>query len=546
MNTNFFPFKDNEKEKIKNKENYKKAKIISYKELSKEDFVEPFHFNKEEFTEKEKLIPKKNRLFNFVEADDKNKNLKIFDGVKFNSYININNNDSNNNRNNHYLNRKFSNIIFNRLNKLNLTSEQNYNESVVNKFYFCTKINFVNTYKKKKRKKSTITKKSESFIKDFLLNKTISETNHIKNMNIYQSSSKNLEDEKDKNISKPKELLNSKFKDLFNETVKDFKRKDDLKLAYTFHNINIKNKNEKLKHSRNNNERIFSEINNKKNISQIKKDDSLNNPKYIPHKEKHNYIFYKIKKGKNKYNKNKIHSENSGVKKQEKKQILKNPINKKNMRNKNADIFLPIKKWDDSIEKDLKKTESKFKSNQTFFPKGLNHYPFYNSKENNKYKIKKNKSTFNFRNLKRNKNDFPLFNIMNSNPKEKENNFTKYIHYYNDALCTICHPSPNNDSNKFNITQKTRTYSITKNDLQLNSYINQNKGENKYKLKKNNSKKNIENKKEYNRIILKEISNSFQNKKEPVILKKAIKPSYDEIILRKYESEFIAVNEYFK
>ena len=81
MNANFFPFKDNEKENIKNKENYKKAKIISYKELSKEDFIEPFHFNKEEFTEKEKLIPKKNRLFNFVEVNDKNKNLKIFDGV---------------------------------------------------------------------------------------------------------------------------------------------------------------------------------------------------------------------------------------------------------------------------------------------------------------------------------------------------------------------------------------------------------------------------------------------------------------------------------
>ena len=408
-----------------------------------------------------------------------------------------------------------------------MTFEQNYNESVVNKLYFCTKINFVNTYKKKKRRKSTIIKKSESFIKDFLLNKTISEMNHIKNINIYQSSSKNLEDEKDKTISNPKELLNSKFKDLFNETVKDFKRKDDLKLTYTFHNSNLKNKNEKLKHSRNNNERfnpIFSEINNKKNISQIKKDDSLNNSKYIPHKENHNYIFYKIKKRKNKCDPNKIHSENSGVKKQEKKQILKNPINKKNMRNKNADIFLPIKKWDDSIEKDLKKTESKFKSNQTFFPKGLNHYPFYNSKENNKYKIKKNKSTFNFRNLKRNKNDFPLFNIMNSNPKESENNFTKYIHYYNDALCTICHPSPNNDSNKFNMAQKTRTFSITKNDLQLNSYINQNKEENKYKLTKNNS---------------------FQNKKDPVILKKVIKPSYNEIILRKYESEFIAVNEYF-
>lgn len=91
--------------------------------------------------------------------------------------------------------------------------------------------------------------------------------NHIKNINIYQSSSKNLEDEKDKTISNPKELLNSKFKDLFNETVKDFKRKDDLKLAYTFHNGNIKNKNEKLKHSRNNNERIFSEINNKKKVN---------------------------------------------------------------------------------------------------------------------------------------------------------------------------------------------------------------------------------------------------------------------------------------
>ena len=108
MKSNCFPLKDNGKEKIIKEKGNKKVKIIGYKELSKEDFAEPFYFNNEEFNKMKKLIQKKNKLFNFVESEEKNKNLQIYEEVKFDSKTKINNNNNslNNNRNrkNYYIN----------------------------------------------------------------------------------------------------------------------------------------------------------------------------------------------------------------------------------------------------------------------------------------------------------------------------------------------------------------------------------------------------------------------------------------------------------
>ena len=75
-----------------------------------------------------------------------------------------------------------------------------------------------------------------------------------------------------------------------------------------------------------------------------------------------------------------------------------------------------------------------------------------------------------------------------------------------------------------------------------NSFFNQNKNE----LRKNNSLKNLNSKNEYKRIIRNKIFNISQKETEPIIFEKSIKPRYNEIMLRKYENQFLAVKEYFK
>ena len=148
-----------------------------------------------------------------------------------------------------------------------MTFEQNCNKTVVNKFYFCTKISFVDASKKKKKlkreKKSKIIEKPKYSIRDFFINKSIAEMNSNKIININQSDSNNnkiQENIVDKNIPNPSKILNNQFKDYFNETTKDFKRKNNFKLTYTSQIKNKTNnisKNEIPRHSRNNNKNFY-------------------------------------------------------------------------------------------------------------------------------------------------------------------------------------------------------------------------------------------------------------------------------------------------
>ena len=78
MKSNCFPLKDNGKEKIIKEKGNKKVKIIGYKELSKEDFAEPFYFNNEEFNKIKKLIQKKNKLFNYLILLSLKRRIKIY------------------------------------------------------------------------------------------------------------------------------------------------------------------------------------------------------------------------------------------------------------------------------------------------------------------------------------------------------------------------------------------------------------------------------------------------------------------------------------
>ena len=522
METNFFPSKNNGKENKKNEKNTKKVNIISYKHLTKDDFCEPFYFNKEEFQKHKKFIKKKNRLFNFVESEDKNKNLKIFDGEKFNSYINIINNNSNINRNNYYLNRKFSTIIFNRIHKLNLTCIKNYNESVVNKLYYCTKINLVNNHKKNKFKKikSDARKKYKSLEKDSLINRNAFEKLYLQRLKLKQSNSiSNIKQE----YKKDKEESN----------------KDQ-----------SQSKDKVINHSQNNTKTFkpnFSVIYNKNTLSQIKKEDSSSVSNNFSLKPKHNNIFNKIVKGKNKYSPINKRVGKSGSSKQEKKTILINPFKNRKLRNKVADVFIPKLKVIDS-NSNIKYNKQKYKSFQALQSQELSYqknFTFYNSKENNhKNKIIKNINSSKNRNQKINPKNFPSFKIMNLNHKKVQKNFIKYIHYLNETISSICNPTfSNSNINKQNTIQITKASSIPKINSD-NSFINLNKSIKE--LRKNNSVKKLENKKEYKRVIRNKIFNSLQKENEPIIFEKAIKPNYNEIMLRKYESQFFVIKEYFK
>ena len=130
---------------------------------------------------------------------------------------------------------------------------------------------------------------------------------------------------------------------------------------------------------------------------------------------------------------------------------------------------------------------------------------------------------------------------MNFNHKKAENNSIKFVHYLNDSLCSICHPTfSKSNINKQNTTQITKSNSNPKINLE-NSFFNQNKNE----LGKNNSLKNLNSKNDYKKIIRNKFFNISQKETEPIIFEKPIKPRYNEIMLRKYESQFLAVKEYF-
>ena len=67
---------------------------------------------------------------------------------------------------------------------------------------------------------------------------------------------------------------------------------------------------------------------------------------------------------------------------------------------------------------------------------------------------------------------------MNFNHKKAENNSIKFVHYLNDSLCSICHPtSSKSNINKQNTTQMTKSSLNPKINLE-NSFFNQNKNKN--------------------------------------------------------------------
>ena len=547
MKTNFLPLKF-KMEENKNEKNYKKKKIIHYKNLSSDDFCEPFYYNENEFNDEKKLmrsgtlsnksiyknnLPKKKRLFNFVEVENKNKNLKVYDGKKFKSYLNRNNNVIYN----YYDNRKFSSIIFHRLHRISLQNN-NCKKSIVNNLYFCTKIN--NKKRKKKSKKSKKNLKTERE----------TENNNIKNfyMNRLSSNSINIQE-----IKQEKYYSNK----IQNNTINDFNNyKNNFKSNYAFHNSinnnsNSISKNQTSERSQNQNKTLYPKFSNG-NITEFKigKDISSNNPNSFPNRAKYNYTFYEMAERRNIFNPNKIRLEKTESKKQEKKENIKIPIININIGDKFMDLFLPKIKYNNNMNNQYSgkniKSNSFLNSSNSINQKNKTFY--YTNRNNHKIRTIKNKNPFKIKNPERISKNLSSFNIMNYNNKESSilnNHNTTGIHYFNDSLCSICHPSTNNHIDKLNTTQRTKSSSFGKNNSPFDSHII-NQCENKDETRKNNTKKNLENRKEYSRYIHKRFFDSLKKKNKDINIKKEIKQKMDEIILRKYEKKFVSINEYFK
>ena len=413
----------------------RKVTFISYKNLSNENLCEPFYYNEEEFKKRKKSmkhsnlqnllsyngllndLQRKKSLINFESTENKNKNLKIFNGNKMEPYLNMNNN------NNYYLNRKYSSIIFNRFHKLNKTVEEIYQETVVNKLYFCTKINIkkedVNKVKEKtdsKTKKSKGKKKSTSPNK-IIKNKSEHKSIILKKIKINNNSTSNKKKNKSKNEEENnnnkflnKIKFNNRFKNLPNEdqnkTMNDFRKKNNLKMKYTFpNNNNNKNKNNTSKKSKSNGNKLNNNSNNKNNKtfypklpnayskSQIKeeKENSSSNSNSYSRKRKHNYLFHQINIKNN--HKNTAISNSKTI---TNKEILKTPIPKEKSKNKNKNELILPKINDVNNKTSIKLKKRKIDINPILPPQTKKFIPSTNiNKNNTKKKFSKNKSSFN-------------------------------------------------------------------------------------------------------------------------------------------------------
>ena len=430
----------------------KKVTFMSYKNLSNENLCEPFYYNQDEFSKKKKSmrysnlqslmnnnglinnLQRKKSIINFESTENKNKNLKFFDGNKMQPFLNRNNN------NNYYVNRKYSSIIFNRFNKLNTTPEEIPKENVVSKWYFCTKINVLKEDKNKnieeETKKAKRKKKSKSPNKNLKRNKSEHKPINVKKIKINNNSTSNKKQKKNKNEEENnnnkflhKIKFNNRFKDFptenQNKTMNDFKKKN--KFTFPSKNKNKSNNSKKTKNDNIPNKTFYPKLPTKFSKSQIKeekeKENSSSDSSSYTRKRKQNYLFFQInlKKG---YNNKKIDKSNSKTITNE--EILKTPLPNIKTRNKNKDknkntneLLLP--KINDTITKENNNTNlKKRKINITPITSSQNkkinlnkntNKTIENSNSNNKNIIRKNKSTLSIK--KEKNNDLSSYHINN-------------------------------------------------------------------------------------------------------------------------------------
>ena len=561
-----------------NEENFHKKKksinfIFNNIDKRKESI---FIFNNKNNTEKNinKLFTKKKTMINFVTKEDKNKNLKIFDGKNMNEFkffrykskefSNINNNKSENDSKNAFdanknkstsIDNNFENYttIYNEqklilpkvdkchFKKLNLTTEIKYKDIIVNKWYFCTKINKIKDNKIVKNPNSNYKESSKKLLKK----KDINGINNLKKIKIdnkiFINKKINYKFQKDNKNNKNKNLSNNISKSFHSIYKGNQTTKPKSKNNIINHPIIITNKNK-----------------NKSNIEErniLQKNNIKKYPK-IPNTKHHKAIINKINNYKQDNNDISSSSSSSYDKGKNHDSLFYHLLNSKD--NKNFKNIFGLNKSKSNIFSrklnnngqsrngiEKKILMPRINNNNSFkTPKTKNYRTVFSSKDlikkiNSAISSKNNnKNLTNFFKINKRIEGISTYHIMNYNNKDNENNIIKCDNHSNNE---IKYPNCHNKSIKI----KSKSFQDINNQLNPSIDKNLNSPSNQIikRLKKDYflSPLQINSRNRYKRFFDKFTKKNNQSR----TIKKVNVSKYDEEMLKRYKGSLLAIKEYF-
>ena len=657
-----------------NKKNNKKddkVKLVLYNKINTDKYntiQEPFYYNEENFHKKKKSInfifnnidkrkesififnnknntekninkffTKKKTMINFVTKEDKNKNLKIFDGKNMNEFkffrykskefSNINNNKSENDSKNAFdanknkstsIDNNFENyttrfngkrldniktnilkIISNKVielpkpkicyvkksyiykkeniiefpvslpisskcyfqksyiyneqklilpkvdkchfKKLNLTTEIKYKDIIVNKWYFCTKINKIKDNKIVKNPNSNYKESSKKLLKK----KDINGINNLKKIKIdnkiFINKKINYKFQKDNKNNKNKNLSNNISKSFHSIYKGNQTTKPKSKNNIINHPIIITNKNK-----------------NKSNIEErniLQKNNIKKYPK-IPNTKHHKAIINKINNYKQDNNDISSSSSSSYDKGKNHDSLFYHLLNSKD--NKNFKNIFGLNKSKSNIFSrklnnngqsrngiEKKILMPRINNNNSFkTPKTKNYRTVFSSKDlikkiNSAISSKNNnKNLTNFFKINKRIEGISTYHIMNYNNKDNENNIIKCDNHSNNE---IKYPNCHNKSIKI----KSKSFQDINNQLNPSIDKNLNSPSNQIikRLKKDYflSPLQINSRNRYKRLFDKFMKKNNQSR----TIKKVNVSKYDEEMLKRYKGSLLAIKEYF-
>ena len=592
----------------KNNKKDDKVKLVLYNKINTDKYntiQEPFYYNEENFHKKKKSInfifnnidkrkesififnnknntekninkffTKKKTMINFVTKEDKNKNLKIFDGKNMNEFkffrykskefSNINNNKSENDSKNAFdanknkstsIDNNFENYttIYNEqklilpkvdkchFKKLNLTTEIKYKDIIVNKWYFCTKINKIKDNKIVKNPNSNYKESSKKLLKK----KDINGINNLKKIKIdnkvFINKKINYKFQKDNKNNKNKNLSNNISKSFHSIYKGNQTTKPKSKNNIINHPIIITNKNK-----------------NKSNIEErniLQKNNIKKYPK-IPNTKHHKAIINKINNYKQDNNDISSSSSSSYDKGKNHDSLFYHLLNSKD--NKNFKNIFGLNKSKSNIFSrklnnngqsrngiEKKILMPRINNNNSFkTPKTKNYRTVFSSKDlikkiNSAISSKNNnKNLTNFFKINKRIEGISTYHIMNYNNKDNENNIIKCDNHSNNE---IKYPNCHNKSIKI----KSKSFQDINNQLNPSIDKNLNSPSNQIikRLKKDYflSPLQINSRNRYKRLFDKFMKKNNQSR----TIKKVNVSKYDEEMLKRYKGSLLAIKEYF-
>ena len=592
----------------KNNKKDDKVKLVLYNKINTDKYntiQEPFYYNEENFHKKKKSInfifnnidkrkesififnnknntekninkffTKKKTMINFVTKEDKNKNLKIFDGKNMNEFkffrykskefSNINNNKSENDSKNAFdanknkstsIDNNFENYttIYNEqklilpkvdkchFKKLNLTTEIKYKDIIVNKWYFCTKINKIKDNKIVKNPNSNYKESSKKLLKK----KDINGINNLKKIKIdnkiFINKKINYKFQKDNKNNKNKNLSNNISKSFHSIYKGNQTTKPKSKNNIINHPIIITNKNK-----------------NKSNIEErniLQKNNIKKYPK-IPNTKHHKAIINKINNYKQDNNDISSSSSSSYDKGKNHDSLFYHLLNSKD--NKNFKNIFGLNKSKSNIFSrklnnngqsrngiEKKILMPRINNNNSFkTPKTKNYRTVFSSKDlikkiNSAISSKNNnKNLTNFFKINKRIEGISTYHIMNYNNKDNENNIIKCDNHSNNE---IKYPNCHNKSIKI----KSKSFQDINNQLNPSIDKNLNSPSNQIikRLKKDYflSPLQINSRNRYKRFFDKFMKKNNQSR----TIKKVNVSKYDEEMLKRYKGSLLAIKEYF-